>query len=359
MNTTKIKKYHLDQIKNFKIWGRTSNAFYPAPLFWTGSGIELNVSGSELWIDVEVSYDTYEPWIAYNIDDSFISRQALHKGLNSICIYRNKNSSEIRNVFFYKETQPFNDDADHSLCIQSIKTNGQFFPIKEKAYRLEFIGDSISSGEGTYGAHTEEDWLPMFMSASKNYAVLTAQMLDAEYRILSQSGWGIHAGWDNNLHHNLPQYYEQVCGLAKGASNEQSGAFLPYDFSSWKADAVIINLGTNDASAMKHYQNPTIFLSEVSLSIKRFLQCIRKNNPDAFIIWIYGMLGNDLEQCIQFSIHEYNFSHQDNVLYFALPNTPPEELGSRQHPGKKMHTRVSQLLRDYLFPLFDSDISSK
>lgn len=356
MNTTSIKEYTLNQIENLKIWGRTDSTCNPLPLFWTGSGIELNVSGSELWIDVEVSYNTYEPWIAYNIGGSFISRQALHKGLNSICIYTNKNTSEVKNVFFYKETQPFNDDTDHFLCIRSVKTNGQFFPIKEKPYRLEFIGDSISSGEGTYGAPAEEDWLPMFMSASNNYTVQTSQLLNAEYRILSQSGWGIYAGWDNNLKHNIPDYYEQICGLAKGTLNEQSGAFLPYDFSSWTPDAVIINLGTNDASAMKCYQEPALFLSKFSLSIKQFLQRVRKNNPDSVIIWAYGMLGNELEECIQFSIHEYNFAYNDDVRYLPLPNTTTDELGSRQHPGAKMHTKTAHLLKDYLITILNSDI---
>lgn len=357
MNT--LKNYYLNDIEHYKVWGRTDNALNPLPLFWTGSGIELNVSGSELWIDVEVSYDTFEPWIAYNIEGSFISRQALQRGLNSVCVYANRNAAEIKNVFFYKETQPFSDDADHSVHILSIKSDGQFYPVSEKTYRLEFIGDSITSGEGTYGAVNEEDWLPMFLSASKNYAVQTAQLLNAEYRILSQSGWGIYAGWDNNLEHNMPQYCEQICGLAKGIHNEQSSAFKPHDFSSWKPDAVIINLGTNDVAAMKHYTDPSVYLNKLSISIGQFLQCIRKNNPHSVIIWVYGMIGNDLETCIKASIQEYNFMYKDKVHYLSLPDTLPENLGSRKHPGADMHTRVSLFLRDYLIPLLPPDHTGK
>ena len=356
---TTTKNYNLNAIEHYKVWGRTDNSLQSIPLFWTGSGIELNVSGSELWIDIEVSYATYEPWIAYNMDGAFISRQPLHRGLNSVCIYTNRNAAEIKNVFFYKETQPFSDDADHSVHILSIKSDGQFYPVSEKPYRLEFIGDSITSGEGTYGAVNEEDWLPMFMSASRNYAVQTAQLLNAEYRILSQSGWGIRAGWDNNLQHNIPQYYEQICGLAKGIHNEQSSAFCQHDFSSWKPDAVIINLGTNDVAAMTHYPDPSVYVAEVSLSIKRFLHCIRKNNPDSVIIWVYGMLGNDLEQCIRFSIYEYNFNNKDNVHYIPLPNTTTKDLGARKHPGAKMHSKIAQLLKEYLLPILNPDISEK
>ena len=47
-------------------------------------------------------------------------------------------------------------------------------------------------------------------------------------------------------------YYEQVCGVAAGAHNAALGAQQPYDFAAWPADAVIINLGTNDEGAMNN-----------------------------------------------------------------------------------------------------------
>ena len=43
--------------------------------------------------------------------------------------------------------------------------------------------DFNTSGEGLFGAKEEEDWIPMFFSALKDYAYLTAKELDAEYQI--------------------------------------------------------------------------------------------------------------------------------------------------------------------------------
>lgn len=54
-------------IKELKVHGRTTNRRDPLTLFWTASGFECNVSGSELWVEVEVTYDTYEPWFSYTI----------------------------------------------------------------------------------------------------------------------------------------------------------------------------------------------------------------------------------------------------------------------------------------------------
>ena len=42
-------------IKELKVHGRTTNRRDPLTLFWTASGFECNVSGSELWVEVEVT----------------------------------------------------------------------------------------------------------------------------------------------------------------------------------------------------------------------------------------------------------------------------------------------------------------
>jgi len=64
MGNTKLKVHNLSDIENLTIHGRTTESLSPLTLFWTGSGIEVNVNGSELWIEVEVDYDQYEPWIS-------------------------------------------------------------------------------------------------------------------------------------------------------------------------------------------------------------------------------------------------------------------------------------------------------
>ena len=75
--------------------------------------------------------------------------------------------------------------------------------------------------------------------------------LSAEYRVVSQSGWGIVTGWDGIVENKIPPYYKQVCGLLTGERNASLGALEDYDFKAWQPDAVIINLGTNDATAIQ------------------------------------------------------------------------------------------------------------
>ncbi len=89
----------------------------------------------------------------------------------------------------------------------------------------------------------------MFFSSLRDYAYLTAKELDAEYRVFSQSGWGVCNTWDNNPNGALPKYYRQICGLMKSDMNEELGGNENFDFSSWQPDVIVVNLGTNDASA--------------------------------------------------------------------------------------------------------------
>lgn len=70
----------------------------------------------------------------------------------------------------------------------------------------------------------------MFFSSLRDYAYLTAKELDAEYRVFSQSGWGVCNTWDNNPNGALPKYYRQICGLMKSDMNEELGGNENFDF---------------------------------------------------------------------------------------------------------------------------------
>ena len=83
-----LKTYNLKEAAQYKIHGRTDETQYPMPLFYNGSGIEVNVTGTELWIDVEVDYDVFEPWVWTTVNGAFVSRQMLVSGTYSVCLFR-------------------------------------------------------------------------------------------------------------------------------------------------------------------------------------------------------------------------------------------------------------------------------
>lgn len=369
-----LKTYTLQEAGQYKVHGRMNECQYPLPLFFNGSGIEVNVTGSELWIDVEVDCDLHEPWICTFLNGAFMSRQMLLPGSYSICLFRKMSPDAIKNVRFVRELQAMSEDDSCHILVKGFQSDGSFFPVLDRPFKLEFIGDSITSGEGTYGAAEDTDWLPMYMGVSRNYAAIVSDALNAEYHLFSQGGWGVLCGWDNDPGHNIPAYYEKLCGLAGGSFNEALGTQKPYDFKKWEPDAVIINLGTNDASAFNQpqWQNPSTGkafrqrrnpdgtynqedLMRFEQSVIDFLTMVRRNNRNSHIVWVYGMLGYDLTLAITDAINSYRRQSGDHhVAFLQLPNTTEETVGSHAHPGAKSHERAAQVLIEYLKPVLEA-----
>ena len=208
----------------------------------------------------------------------------------------------------------------------------------------------------------------MWFSSLHNYAAITAQTLNADYRILSQSGWGVLTSWDNNPHYNIPEYYKKVCGLLTGKKNESLGAFEENNFESWQPDVVVVNLGTNDAGAFnspewkdevtgdihKQKLNKDGTFNKKDLeafeeAVYKFLNKIRKYNKKADIIWAYGMLGIPILPSIYRAVDTYVKNTGDKkVSVFQLPNTTEETVGARNHPGKLSHEKAAKELTRYI-----------
>jgi len=364
----KLNVYKLSDIENLKVHGRTTECLSPLTLFWTGSGIELNAKGAELWIEVESDYDMYEIWISILINSVPVSRQMLIPGRQWLCVFRGMNESVVKNIRIVRDVQAMSGDTRTFMQIHAVKFDGEFLPVEEKPYKIEFIGDSITSGEGVIGAKQEEDWISMWFSGVSNYTAMTAEAINAEHRILSQSGWGVLTGWDNNPYSNLPEYYEKVCGVLTGEKNEVLGAFRENDFDSWQPDVVVVNLGTNDAGAFnspewkdektgkvyKQRLNEDGTFNEEDLnsfeeSVLNFLGKIRRYNKKSHIVWVYGMLGIPMMPAIYRAVDKYIKKTGDiKVSVFQLPNTTEETVGARSHPGILSHERAAKALIEYL-----------
>jgi len=208
----------------------------------------------------------------------------------------------------------------------------------------------------------------MWLSAFNNYTKITADALNAEYRVISQSGWGVLTSWDNNPHYNIPQYYEKVCGFVTGEKNEALGAFKENDFDSWQPDVVVVNLGTNDGGAFnspewkekitgethKQRLNQDGSFNEEDVksfqdAAENFLIKLRKYNKKANIIWVYGMLGIPMMPAIYGAVDNYTRKTGDkNLSIMQLPKTTDETVGSRNHPGTLSHERAAKVLTEYI-----------
>ena len=358
-----MKEIELKDASQIRIIGRTGKNRNPAVLYWTGSRMVLRVTGSELWVKLTASYHTFEPWINLLINGVSVSRRMVMPGTGWICLFRGMDPQKEKTVELVKETQAMSQEPDQLLAVWAIRTDGELLDVPEKKYRLEFIGDSITSGEGGIGSTQETEWISMWFSAVDNYACMTAQALDAEYHVVSQSGWGVLSGWNNDPHGNIPSCYDQVCGV-----QAQEEAKQPWDFSSWQPDAVIINLGTNDGGAFHSpaYTDPKTgetfcqrCLEDGSMNpadrerfvqaVIRFLYQIRRHNPAAKLVWVYGMIDTFMEEAILDALDRFKKESGDlEASYLRLPAVTQETVGARSHPGHMAHRQAASALTEYL-----------
>ena len=364
----KLQTQTLAQLPQVRALGRHTGRD-PLTLFWTASGIELDFTGSELWVDLFADYTVMEPWVSVELNGAWIARFAVNPGASRVCLFRGMMPGTVRHVRLLKDVQAMHDDPAHLLQITALEyADGEFLPLPEPAYRLEFVGDSITSGEGAIGAVPEEDWAGAFFSAENHYARMTADALHAEYRCISQSGWGIVTSWKNDPHEVLPPYYAQVCGVAQGERNAALGAQRPNDFAAWQPDAVIINLGTNDNGA---FENPPWIDPEtgeeqkmrllsngelhpadaqkVADGTRHFLEQVRASNPQALLVWCIGMLGTRIAPVLRQGMEQYKAATGDTRAFLLeLPETTPETMGARQHPGVQNHCQAAEVLTAFL-----------
>lgn len=357
---------------NAKIHGRTVLGASLLPLFWNHSGVEVNCDGSELWIDIEVDNGYHEPWIAVELNGALMQRRMLLSQDTSICLFRSMVPGTIKNVKFYRELQAMHEDDRCHVLVKGFRTDGKFYPVEDKKLKLEFIGDSVTSGEGTYGASKDTEWLAMYMSSSRHFANIIEKSLDADARIISQGGWGVYSGWDNDFRHRIPDIYEPICGLAFGETNRKLGATEKNDFESWQPDAIIVNLGTNDNTS---FNMPALDVPGIGLcknrrnedgtflredlqnfidAVYNFFKMLRKNNPKSHIVWAYGMLGNEMKPAIIEAMEAYSKDcNDDNVAFLDLPNIDEETVGSHGHPGYLSHIEAARVIGDYLGEFFN------
>ncbi|HJA94747.1 MAG TPA: GDSL family lipase [Candidatus Eisenbergiella merdipullorum] len=344
------------------ILGRTRKK-NPLPLFWTASGLEFRTDGSELWFELESDYESMEEWIRIEVDGFCLQRLIVPKGRSRLCAFRGFPKGTRRTVRLLKEVQPMLDERRY-LLVHGLECDGKLYPPLPKKCRIEFVGDSLSAGVGLAGAPSLVDAGAAVYGLDGNYALLTAEYFQADFRILAKCGWGAYCSCDNDLVHIMPKYYEQVCGVLTGEHNRELGAFEENDFSGWQPDLVVINLGSNDGFAVDRpaWTDPETGFSQRMVScpyggleeqsalrfeaaVKDFLKKLRRLNPNACLLWAYGMCEHRMSPYLEAAVRDYRKESGDEKADFLLlPATNPLWVGSENHPGKKEHELAAKVL---------------
>ena len=224
----------------------------------------------------------------------------------------------VHTIQLFKATEP----RLGTMTVEAITYNGILYrKPAEKPLKIQVYGDSITSGCALL---TDEQEPNGFISQDgyKSYGNKTAMAFNADVSIMSRSGASVMSAADNLI--------QDFC------YNEKYGVEGEWDYANNQADIVIIGLGTNDKNAIDN--NPD-GLKEAN---KQMLAKLRELNPNAHIIWVYGMMQTSKPEIFSGAVEEMN----DDKMHFVF--LPRNADGGGGHPTNEGQRNATSTLVEYI-----------
>jgi len=262
----------------FNYTGRIDFSMPNSPLLsWPGSSIETVFTGTELTIHLDdqlglnyfnifIDNDWENPIIIECIKGrkSYFITDELASGTHTLAIFKRTEGKEGATLF-------------NGL---SLSASGKILPSSKKLTRkIEFIGDSVTSGLGNEAPLTANDKIRAEKNNYFAYGAITARALNAQYHSTSHSGIGIMVSW---FDYTMPEYFTQLNAVGKNNSK--------WDFNQWQPNVVVINLFQNDSWLVESRLTPTPTDQERVMAYHNFLIQVRGAYPHAYIIATLGSM---------------------------------------------------------------------
>lgn len=215
-----------------------------------------------------------------------------------------------------------------SETLKSITMNGVPCEDKPKQKELlfEFLGDSLTAGLGNLdfenGSFDSE-----YSDSTQTYAFFTAEAFDADFS--SVCCGGIPFSFEKGGM-TITDRYNRI-SFTRDLGN--------HDFAR-PADVVVINLGTNDHSQMIGATAET----ELMAKAKELLEFVRQKNPNAKIIWAYGMATNPAQGLLKKTVADMGGAQAG--YYFC--DLPGNIAGEKGHPVVESHQNAANVLIQFM-----------
>lgn len=247
------------------------------------------------------------------------------------------------------------DSKNGGLYIYSVSYTGNLGTTQAKTRKIQFVGDSITSGFGvvtksndplgivTDGVYTNKTY------SYYSYANVVADTLDADYYSISNGGWYFSSSESADVENkSITRIYDEQSMLI-----ELGG----YDHSQWQPDVVVINLGTNDATLLDADGNLVVTAEQYMTDVAIMIDQVRAANPNAKIIWAYGAMGDTanmpqggLADWITAAIDAYN-EGKDAAMQVTYVQLPTYQDGLWSHPSVDGQQAIGEALAEEIAAL--------
>lgn len=307
-------------------------------LWWSGSALVTRAAFRRMEIQAESSARDHAVYLGVLIDGAPVARFPLKEGCHRYPVLLGMEDTVWHEITILRDTQPSYDE-EGPVYLRDLYTDGQVEKPEEKRRLIEFLGDSLTVGEGTLGPESAQEWRMPFISHMPAFPTLVTEALHAEKRLVALGGWGVYKSWDCNHDSRIGAIYEKLCAVIPGGD-------VPYDFNERDADAVVINLGTNDGSALRKTpeEERETEIENLIRDAVALLSLVRVHQPRARIFWAYGLCGVEMTEALKAAVERYRaVSGDQNVCFLPLPDAEGD-VGSRSHPSRRAHEKAAETI---------------
>ena len=331
-----------------KVLGRAGFVEDTLWLVHSGSGAEFQFTGTKAVITLQGDSSAYagsgnQARVAVFVNGECVSDVMMDEKEKSLTVWESEKRKDCVITVVKLSESP-----NSTVGIKSIEVESEagISPTPQKEYYIEFIGDSITCGYGVEDENKDHHFSTSTENAMKTYAYKTAQALDADYSLVSFSGYGVISGYsgDGQKHGEqaVSKYYEKL-GFSYGNYLGQIPHDTEWDFAKRQPDLIVINLGTNDESYTGADETRR---AEFIAGYVDFLKQVRGKNPEAMIFCTVGIMGDGLYASIQKAVEQYQNETGDELVHtmrFAVQSMA-DGIAADWHPSEKTHTRAAEKL---------------
>ena len=306
-----------------KLLGRSRYYRSAVVLDWTAAGLEFEFEGSgDLKMNVEFSGGR-SATLTVEVDGT--ARDVAVEGSGTIRIASGL-ADGVHHVRVRRRTRVANDTKGLLLMAQGVTMTGYFLERPaDNTYKVAFLGDSITCGEGLTGTN-----------GLLTYAVDLCTREGFDYDICAVSGIGVCRTYkkDGYSENTMTKFYPFF-----NYFRSETLRYLP----DRRADLVIVNLNTNDSILTTATDD-----AEYKGALKTLITEIRDaHGTDVPILWIVGMMISPNSQVNRWLNDVFAELGGENAGLYQI-TVETNTSGDQNHPNQDSHLAVSQALSAYI-----------
>ncbi len=345
-----VETIYTANAENVKSLGRTYFSEDRLYCALSGSGAEFSFNGTKCVIKIKgdntslggMSQADNQARVAVYVNGERVVDDMVDNVFEEYTVFESETAQDVTVSVVKLSESPMS-----TIAIEEIKVTGTVIkPTENKDLLIEFVGDSITCGYGSDDPVAENHFSTKTEDVTKAYAYKTAQALNADYSMVSFSGYGIISGYSTDdkpvSAQTVPQYYTKL-GFCWGTNGNFAPANIEWDFSKRQPDVVVINLGTNDDSYTKGLDDREQAYADEYVN---FLKLVREKNPDAKIVCTLGIMGDRLFESVQLAADTYKTETGDNNVYTMKfdVQVAADGYSADWHPSVTTHDKAAEKL---------------